>query len=156
MRKTPEDFYNLYTTKFRPLRFKEANGGEDSDDFEKDKAAWFDFMLCVVRTYGEFIDWNCDYRRLPLDLCGYPTLASILNACSDETTRRLLAKTQSNFERGLVEFLSFALSSVNIYFCRLYRIWLRELISLRYDLEVSEFVDFCNFLKEKNNEKVSD
>ncbi|MBQ1277254.1 MAG: hypothetical protein IIW01_08220 [Thermoguttaceae bacterium] len=153
MRKTLEDFYSLYTTKFRPFIFKEAYGVKNVNAFlsRKDMAAWFDYMLCVVATYGELIGWNRDYKRLPADSCGYPTLESILNACSDDMTRRLLVETRTNFERGLVEVLANAGFSPNDYFCKLFRVWFREMLSLRFDLndtELDDFVKICMEMKQ--------
>ena len=129
MRKTPEDFYNLYTTEFRPLFLSfYCDLGEDYENY-KDRIsafAWVAFMLSFVETCS---------KVLPMRGFNSLTLEGVLKNCDAKTTERLFDAMRSNILGACrIDILS---------------AWLREMFSLRFDLDNSELnVFFEAALKE--------
>ena len=149
MRKTFEDFYKLYNTKFKAAYIEKAglclkNGPYDGDFLA---ASWYAFMFCVARTYGEFIDFEQDFYKLPKSAQNLPTLESILADCSDETTERLFKETQANFEGDLFAFIRYALYLPPYYVQALKSVWISEAGYRRVDWKALE-----DALKEEDEE----
>ena len=125
MRKTPEDFYELYTMKFRPLFLKGFLQLDNNKvDLRFEVFAWFAFMHCVLNVYSTF--------EVAAEL-ETPTIEGMLKTCSTSQSRRLFKQTCETFDVTLRAFLS---------------PWVREMLSLRYDVDDSELVEFVKTLKE--------
>lgn len=129
MRKTPEDFYNLYAMKFRPLFLKEfLQLDNDEVDFRFEVFAWFSFTHCVLNVYSTF--------EVAKEL-ETPTIGGMLETCSILQSRRLFKETSATFAVTLRAFLS---------------PWVREMLSLRFDADDSELIEFVKTLKEKKQQ----
>ena len=133
MRKTFEDFEKLYNTRFKALYIEKAGLRLNDGDFLA--ASWFAFMFCVARTYGEFIDFEQDFYKLPKSAQNLPTLESILAACSDEETEWLFEEVQTNFEGDLFAFIHYALYLAPDYVQGLKSVWISEAGYRRIDWE---------------------
>jgi len=144
MRKTPKDFYNLYLEEYKPFIFERVfhlnDYDADFDDFEElfNSFAWVVFMHSFVETCSQ---------TLPERISRSATISNVLSGCDDETSEVLFDAMRINRCAGDGEGL---LSC-----------WLREMISLRFELDDSQldyfFKRLVEYRKEKmNDEKVSD
>jgi len=117
MRKTPEDFYELYTTKFRPRFFDEVLTTTHTldVDFRFEMFAWSSFMLCFISVYGALFAEDVKFET--------PTLSGILESCSPSESVKLFRGMRVALDSGRLPFSA---------------LWFRELACLRFDVEDSE------------------
>ena len=140
MRKTVDDFYNLWRLKLKKLYFEKVGFSGDNRDLMAAHLAesWFALMFCVARIYGEFLDFERDFYKLPRSEQNLPTLESILAACSDEETERLFEETQKKFEGDLFAFIYYERFLRPCYVLGLKAIWISEAGYRRVDWKALE------------------
>ena len=149
MRKTFDDFYDLWRLKLKNVYFERVGFSGNDCDLRADHLAesWFALMFCVARIYGEFVDFKRDFYKLPKSEQNLPTLESILAACSDEETERLFEETQKKFEGDFFAFIYYERFLRPDYVQGLKSIWIWECGYRRIDWKALE-----EALKEEDEE----
>ena len=134
MRKTPEDFYNLYNQEFRRRFFREIfPGGIDNGDLHDEALAYLFFLVFFLRAWEQTRNQDCySFKSF--------SFSDFLDSLSDEETERLFEATRAKIQAN---------SDLVVFF----EIWFREMLSSRCNLPDLRLDEIFKELRKKKKMK---